>query len=98
MQSECVASSSTGACSSETAVEARARLLGAPLGGGRGRRVRLAAPDAGMIERVEAHIRKHRLLEPGAEVVCLVSLGADSTCLFHVLAELGYSVYALHVY
>jgi tRNA(Ile)-lysidine synthase len=50
-----------------------------------------------MIERVEAHIRKHRLLEPGAEVVCLVSGGADSTCLFHVLSELGYRVSALHV-
>jgi len=30
-------------------------------------------------------------------VVCLVSGGADSTCLFHALRELGYAVSALHV-
>jgi tRNA(Ile)-lysidine synthetase-like protein len=47
--------------------------------------------------RVEAHIRRHGLVEPGAEVVCLVSGGADSTCLWHVLRELGYVVSALHV-
>jgi tRNA(Ile)-lysidine synthetase-like protein len=47
--------------------------------------------------RVEEHIRRHRLIEPGQEVVCLVSGGADSTCLFHVLRELGYGVAALHV-
>jgi tRNA(Ile)-lysidine synthase len=47
--------------------------------------------------RVEEHIRRHGLIEPGAEVVCLVSGGADSTCLFHVLRELGYAVSALHV-
>jgi tRNA(Ile)-lysidine synthase len=47
--------------------------------------------------RVEEHIRRHGLIEPRAEVVCLVSGGADSTCLFHVLRELGYAVSALHV-
>jgi tRNA(Ile)-lysidine synthetase-like protein len=47
--------------------------------------------------RVEAQIRRHGLLEPGQEIVCLVSGGADSTCLFHVLRELGYAVSALHV-
>src|SRR5205814_8722702 len=31
------------------------------------------------------------------EVTCLVSGGADSTCLWHVLRELGYRVSALHV-
>ncbi len=46
---------------------------------------------------VERHIRRHGLLEPGAEVTCLVSGGADSTCLWHVLGELGYRVSALHV-
>ncbi len=37
------------------------------------------------------------LIEPGGEVTCLVSGGADSTCLWHVLGELGYRVSALHV-
>jgi len=48
-------------------------------------------------ERVEAHIRRHELIEPGGAVLCLVSGGADSTCLQHVLRELGYRVSALHV-
>src|SRR5438445_8198076 len=48
-------------------------------------------------ERVEAFIRELELIEPGAEVTCLVSGGADSTCLWHVLRELGYRVSALHV-
>ena len=30
-------------------------------------------------------------------MLCLVSGGADSTCLFHALGELGYEVSALHV-
>jgi tRNA(Ile)-lysidine synthetase-like protein len=47
--------------------------------------------------RVEQHIRQHELLAPGAEVTALVSGGADSTCLWHVLGELGYRVSALHV-
>ncbi|MDQ3822423.1 MAG: tRNA lysidine(34) synthetase TilS [Actinomycetota bacterium] len=48
--------------------------------------------------RVERHIRLHDLIEPGGEVVCLVSGGADSSCLWHVLRELGYRVDALHVH
>ncbi|MCY4085457.1 MAG: tRNA lysidine(34) synthetase TilS [Actinomycetia bacterium] len=48
-------------------------------------------------ERVHAHIEEHRLIEPDAEIVCLVSGGADSTCLWHVLGSLGYAVSALHV-
>jgi tRNA(Ile)-lysidine synthase len=48
--------------------------------------------------RVEAQIRAHGLLEPGAEVTCLVSGGADSTCLWHVLGGLGYRVAAVHVH
>ena len=47
--------------------------------------------------RVEEQIRRHELIEPGGEIVCLVSGGPDSTCLWHVLGELGYSVSALHV-
>jgi tRNA(Ile)-lysidine synthetase-like protein len=46
---------------------------------------------------VEADIRDHELIAPGGEVTCLVSGGADSTCLWHVLRELGYRVSALHV-
>jgi tRNA(Ile)-lysidine synthetase-like protein len=49
------------------------------------------------VERVDAHIRRHGLIEHGQEVVCLVSGGADSTCLFYVLQELGHRVRALHV-
>jgi tRNA(Ile)-lysidine synthase len=48
-------------------------------------------------ERVEEHVRGHELIAPGGDVVCLVSGGADSTCLWHVLRELGYHVSALHV-
>jgi len=48
-------------------------------------------------DRVEDYIRAHDLIEPGGRVTCLVSGGADSTCLWHVLRELGYYVSALHV-
>jgi tRNA(Ile)-lysidine synthase len=48
-------------------------------------------------ERVESFIREHDLIPPGGEVCCLVSGGADSTCLWHVLRALGYRVSALHV-
>jgi tRNA(Ile)-lysidine synthetase-like protein len=47
--------------------------------------------------RVEEFIRRHDLIPPGEGVTCLVSGGADSTCLWHVLRELGYRVSALHV-
>jgi len=46
---------------------------------------------------VESDIREHDLIAPGGAVTCLVSGGADSTCLWHVLRELGYAVSALHV-
>jgi tRNA(Ile)-lysidine synthetase-like protein len=48
-------------------------------------------------ERVEELIGRHELIPPGGEVTCLVSGGADSTCLWHVLGSLGYRVSALHV-
>ena len=48
--------------------------------------------------RVEAHIRRNDLLPAGGEVTCLVSGGADSTCLWHVLGRLGYAVSAVHVH
>src|SRR3954447_21674536 len=47
--------------------------------------------------RIDAHIREHGLIEPRGEVTCLVSGGADSTCLWHALRALGYRVSALHV-
>jgi tRNA(Ile)-lysidine synthetase-like protein len=47
--------------------------------------------------RVEEFVRRHDLIPPGGEVTCLVSGGADSTCLWHALAALGYRVSALHV-
>ena len=50
-----------------------------------------------LAERVEQFIRRHDLIQGGGEVTCLVSGGADSTCLWHVLGELGYRVSALHV-
>ena len=50
-----------------------------------------------MLERIESFIRERSLIEPGGEVTCLVSGGADSTCLWHALGELGYRVSALHV-
>ncbi len=48
--------------------------------------------------RVEALIRRHGLIEPRGAVTCLVSGGADSTCLWHVLRGLGYRVTAVHVH
>ena len=48
-------------------------------------------------DRVEEHICRCELIEPGGEVLCLVSGGADSTAMWHALRELGYAVSALHV-
>ncbi|HVH50736.1 MAG TPA: tRNA lysidine(34) synthetase [Gaiellaceae bacterium] len=50
-----------------------------------------------LIDRVEAYIRAHELIAPRGDVCCLVSGGADSTCLWHALGVLGYRVSALHV-
>jgi tRNA(Ile)-lysidine synthase len=47
--------------------------------------------------RVESTIRRHELIPAGGSVTCLVSGGADSTCLWHVLRELGYRVASVHV-
>lgn len=54
-----------------------------------------ASPD--MLERIERTIRAHDLIAPGGAVLCLVSGGADSTCLWHALGSLGYEVSAIHV-
>ena len=50
-----------------------------------------------MLARIESSIRERSLIETGGDVTCLVSGGADSTCLWHALGELGYRVSALHV-
>jgi tRNA(Ile)-lysidine synthetase-like protein len=50
-----------------------------------------------LAHRVEEHVRRHDLIPPGGDVTVLVSGGADSTCLWHVLRELGYRVSSLHV-
>jgi tRNA(Ile)-lysidine synthase len=55
------------------------------------------AEPAALRAQVEEHIRRHELIAPGGEVLALVSGGADSTCLWHVLRALGYRVSALHV-
>jgi tRNA(Ile)-lysidine synthase len=47
--------------------------------------------------RIEGFVLRRELIPPGGEVTCLVSGGADSTCLWHALRELGYRVSALHV-
>ncbi|MGH3031590.1 MAG: tRNA lysidine(34) synthetase TilS [Gaiellaceae bacterium] len=52
---------------------------------------------AALRARIEEHVRRHDLIPPGGAVTCLVSGGADSTCLWHALRELGYGVSALHV-
>jgi tRNA(Ile)-lysidine synthase len=52
---------------------------------------------AALRSRVEEHVRRHDLIAPGGDVVCLVSGGPDSTCLWHALGALGYRVGALHV-
>jgi tRNA(Ile)-lysidine synthase len=54
--------------------------------------------DVGALRaRIEEHVRRHDLIAPGGEVLCLVSGGPDSTCLWHALGALGYRVDALHV-
>src|SRR5919204_6415888 len=52
---------------------------------------------AALRSRVHDYIRRHELIPSGADVTVLVSGGADSTCAWHVLSELGYRVSALHV-
>jgi tRNA(Ile)-lysidine synthase len=50
-----------------------------------------------LLARIDATIRRHALIEPGGEVLCLVSGGADSTCLVLALRELSYRAGALHI-
>jgi len=53
---------------------------------------------ADLTGRIEAFIRAHDLIEPGGSVTCLVSGGADSTCLWHALRARGYELSAVHVH
>jgi len=53
--------------------------------------------SAALRARIEDHVRRHDLIPASGEVVCLVSGGPDSTCLWHALGVLGYRVSALHV-
>jgi tRNA(Ile)-lysidine synthetase-like protein len=50
-----------------------------------------------LLDSVEEFIRQQELIPSGGAVTCLVSGGADSSCLWHVLTALGYRVSALHV-
>ena len=52
---------------------------------------------APVLARIEAYVRERELIPSGGDIVCLVSGGADSTCLWHALRALGYRVSALHV-
>ena len=52
---------------------------------------------AALRARIERHVREHDLVAPGGDVLCLVSGGPDSTCMWHALRVLGYRVDALHV-
>ena len=58
---------------------------------------RLLGHTEAMLQRIESFIREQGLIAPGGEVTCLVSGGADSTCLWHALGALGHRVSALHV-
>jgi tRNA(Ile)-lysidine synthetase-like protein len=53
--------------------------------------------SAALRAQIEEHIRRHDLVPANGDVVCLVSGGPDSTCLWHALGALGYRVGALHV-
>jgi len=48
--------------------------------------------------RIERFVAEHDLIPAGGAVTCLVSGGADSTCLWHALGALGYPVRAVHVH
>jgi tRNA(Ile)-lysidine synthase len=52
---------------------------------------------AALRARIDEHIRRHELIPASGSILCLVSGGADSTCLWHALKELGFDVSALHV-
>lgn len=51
-----------------------------------------------VLELVGRQLREHDLIPSGAPVTCMVSGGADSTCLWHALRTLGQDVRAVHVH
>jgi len=51
-----------------------------------------------VIELVADEIARHGLLAANDRITCLVSGGADSTCLWHALKTLDYDVRAVHVH
>jgi tRNA(Ile)-lysidine synthase len=51
-----------------------------------------------VLELVDRQLREHDLIPPGEPVTCMVSGGADSTCLWHALRALGLEVRAVHVH
>lgn len=48
--------------------------------------------------RVARYVDENDLIPEGGEVTCLVSGGADSTCLWHVLGGLGFEARTVHVH
>jgi tRNA(Ile)-lysidine synthase len=54
-------------------------------------------PVADLVQRVAATIERHGMIRPGQRVGVAVSGGADSVCLLHVLAALGYELHVLHL-
>src|SRR5262245_23646511 len=54
-------------------------------------------PKRTVLDRVQCFIHDEDLIPPAGDVTVLVSGGPDSTCLWHVLQELGHRVSALHV-
>ena len=47
--------------------------------------------------RIAEHVQRHALIAQDEPVTCLVSGGADSTCLWHALGALGFERSAIHV-
>jgi tRNA(Ile)-lysidine synthase len=54
-------------------------------------------PVADLVQRVAATIERYGMLRPGQRVGAAVSGGADSVCLLHVLAALGFELHVLHL-
>ena len=48
-------------------------------------------------QRVADYIEANQLVKQGEKITALVSGGPDSSCLYHILVELGYDVQAVHV-
>src|SRR5207344_2684880 len=82
----------------ESGAATRARLCPAFPASPGGSRSRQNGGVGTVLDIVSADIARRELIAPGTRVTCLVSGGADSTCLWHVLGRLGYEVEAVHVH